>query len=389
LHFVTYILYIMKLEIPSTPFPSVGYYGPAYFCDRVTEIETLISNIKGGQSITLVAIRRIGKTGLIKHLQYLLNEEYMCIYADILPTENSVDFLNTLATAILNAVPEKTGFGVKIWNFIKSLRPVITFDSLSGEPNISFNIQAKESEHQIEVLFAFLEKQEKKVIFAVDEFQQILNYPEKNMEAWLRTLIQQLKNIIFIFSGSQPHLMNEMFANPSKPFYRSTVFLQLEKINFETYQEFIIQKFAEFKKEIRKEIVAEMLEWTNVHTYFVQLLCNRVFINSGEKVTTESWQNEALKLINEQQPIFLGYRDILTREQWKLLKAIAHHGEAYSLTSKDFIQKFSLGSSATVIRSIKSLLSKSFIYSRYDSDGKLYYSVYDILFQRWIQNQNF
>ena len=40
---------------------------------------------------------------------------------------------------------------------------------MSGEPNISFNVQAKESEHQIEVLFAFLEKQEKQVIFAIDE----------------------------------------------------------------------------------------------------------------------------------------------------------------------------------------------------------------------------
>jgi hypothetical protein len=378
----------MKLELPSTPFPSVGYYGPAYFCDRVTETETLISNIKGGLSTTLVAIRRIGKTGLIKHLQYILNEEYICIYADILPTENSVEFLNTLATAILNSVPEKTGLGKKIWDFIKSLRPVISFDKLSGEPNITFNVQAKESEHQIEALFLFLEKQDKPVILAIDEFQQILDYPQKNMAAWLRTLIQNLKNTVFIFSGSQPHLMNEMFANPSKPFFRSTVFLQLEKIKFETYQEFIIEKFAEHKKEIGKEVVSEVLEWTNVYTYFVQLLCNRVFINSDRKITTEIWQNEALKLINEQQPVFLGYRDILTQEQWKLLKAIAHHGEAYSLTSKDFIQKFSLGSSATVIRSLKSLQKKSFIYSKYDSEGKLYYSVYDVFFQRWIQNQN-
>jgi len=377
----------MKFNKPSTPFPSVGYYGPAYFCDRETETETLVNTIKGGQSTTLVAIRRIGKTGLIKHLQYQLNKEYICIYADILPTESSVDFLNTLATSILNSFPEKTGIGVKIWNFIKSLRPVITFDNLSGEPNVSFNIQAKESEHQIEVLFAFLEKQEKQVVFAIDEFQQILEYPEKNMEARLRTLIQQLKNIVFIFSGSQPHLMNEMFANPSKPFFRSTVFLQLGKINFESYQEFIVQKFSEFKKEIRKEIVAEMLEWTTVHTYFVQLLCNRVFINSGKKVTTENWQNEALKLLKEQQPVFLGYRDILTREQWKLLKAIAYSGKAYSLTSRHFIEKYSLGSSATVIRSIKSLQKKSFIYNQYDSDAKLYYSVYDVLFQRWIQNQ--
>lgn len=384
---VTYILFVMKLKSPSTPFPLVGYYGPAYFCDREIETETLINNIKGGQSTTLVAIRRIGKTGLIKHLQYLLNEEFICIYADVLPTENSVDFLNTLATAILNSVPEKTGFGVKLWNFIKSLRPVITFDSLSGEPNVSFNIQAKECEHQIETLFAFLEKQEKQVVFAIDEFQQILNYPEQNMEAWLRTLIQQLQNIVFIFSGSQPHLMNEMFANPAKPFFRSTVFLQLEKINFDAYQKFIIQKFSESEKEISKQVVAEILDWTTIHTYFVQLLCNRVFVNSGETVTTETWQNEALKLLKEQQPVFLGYRDILTKEQWKLLKAIAHTGETYSLTSKDFIQKYSLGSSATVIRSINSLQKKSLIYNSYDSEGKFFYSVYDVLFQRWIQNQ--
>ncbi|NOR74820.1 MAG: ATP-binding protein, partial [Draconibacterium sp.] len=153
------------------------------------------------------------------------------------------------------------------------------------------------------------------------------------------------------------------------------------------YQEFIIRKFADYKKEIDEVVVSEMLDWTTIHTYFVQLLCNRVFINSGNKVTTENWQNEAIKLLKEQQPIFLGYRDILTQEQWKLLKAIAHKGEAYSLTSKNFIQKYSLGSSATVIRSIKSLQKKSFIYSQYSSEGKTFYSVYDVLFQRWIQNQ--
>lgn len=376
----------MKLKKPSTPFPSVGYFGPDYFCDRKTETETLTRNIEGGLSTTLVAIRRIGKTGLIKHVQYLLNDKFICIYADILPTENSIDFLNILATATLNAVPEKTGLGQKIWNFIKSLRPVITFDNLSGEPNVSFNIQDKESEHQIERLFEFLEEQDKHIIFAIDEFQQILNYPVKTMEAWLRTIIQQLKNVVFIFSGSQPHLMNTMFANPSNPFFRSTVMLQLEKINPELYQEFIIQKFQAFNKQAEKQVVAEMLDWTTGHTYFVQLLCNRVFIGSGKKITTELWQNEASRLLKEQEIIFFGYRDNLTREQWKLLKAIAHTSKAYSLTSKDFIQKYTLGSSATILRSLKSLEKKSFIYRQYDTEGKLYYSVYDVLFQRWIQN---
>lgn len=384
---VTYIVRIMKKYKPSTPFPLVGYYGPAFFCDRENETETLRNNIKGGLSTTLVSIRRIGKTGLIKHLQHLLENEYICIYTDILATENNIDFLNSLATAILNSVPEKTNLGKKIWNFIKSFRPVISFDALSGEPNVTFNIQPDESKKHIETLFAFLEQQEQQVIFAIDEFQQILDYPDKNIEAWLRTIIQQLKNVVFIFSGSQPHLMNEMFANPSKPFYRSTVFLQLDKISLESYKKFIIEKFYEGKKEIQEKAVDEILEWTNTHTYYVQLLCNRVFINSGKKVSTENWQNEALKLLKEQELMFFGYRDILTREQWKLLKGIAHEGQAFSITSKKFIHKYLLGSSATVIRSIKTLQKKSFIYKQYNNEGILYYSVYDVLFQRWIQNR--
>lgn len=76
----------MKVIQPSTPFPATGYYGHNYFCDRVIETELLLSNIKGGLSTTLVSIRRIGKTGLIKHLQFKLSEEMICIYCDILPT---------------------------------------------------------------------------------------------------------------------------------------------------------------------------------------------------------------------------------------------------------------------------------------------------------------
>lgn len=387
MHFVNYILQIMKIKKPLTPFPSVGYYGPAYFCDRKNETETLIGNINGGQSTTLVSIRRLGKTGLIEHVHHKLSRKMICIYADILPTENSVDFLNALATAIVNSVPEKTGIGTKIWSFIKSLRPVITFDSLSGEPNISFNIQPNESEHQIESLFSFLEKQEKRVLFAIDEFQQILNYPEKNVEAWLRKIIQQLKNVVFIFSGSQQHLMSDMFSNPSKPFFRSTLFMQLDKIELESYQKFILKKFTENDKEISKNIVVEILNWTNIHTYYVQLLCNRVYINSGKEITSEIWHNEALKLLKEQEYAFYSYRDILTKQQWKLLKSIASEGKSYAPTSKEFVQKHLLGSPATVIRSINSLQKKNIVFSQYDNNGTIYYSVYDVLFQRWIQNQ--
>ena len=181
--------------------------------------------------------------------------------------------------------------------------------------------------------------------------------------------------------------MADIFSNPSKPFYRSTQFLKLDKIERDAYQKFILHKFEENKKKINRETINEILDWTNLHTYYVQLLCNRIYANSGKQVKAESLRNEAMKILKEQEYVFFGYRDLITKQQWNLLKAIAYDGKVFNITSKDFIQKHNLGSPSTVNRSLNALLKKELIFTEHNSDGILYYSVYDVLFQRWIQNQ--
>ncbi|HAN18548.1 MAG: ATPase [Bacteroidetes bacterium GWC2_33_15] len=365
------------------PFPTSGYYGPDYFCDRENETSQLIRDIKNGNSTTLIAIRRIGKTGLIHHTLKILPKEWKGIYIDILATETLTEFLNTLATSIIQAVPQKSSIGKKFWNFIQSLRPIITFDLLTGMPQASFDITQKNAELNISAVLKFIDSQDFKTVIAIDEFQQILNYPEKNTDAWLRTIIQQLKNVVFIFSGSQQHIMTELFASPSRPFFRSAQFLKLGKINKDIYAEFIIRKFEEYHKHIDKQIVHEIIEWCNGHTYYVQQLFNRIFFVTQENATIEIWHQQANLLLNEQEPVFINYRNLLTSAQWKLLKAIAVEGEVYSPTSKDFISKYGLGSSAALLRSLNSLRKYELIYSDSDSGRKTFYSVYDVFFQQW------
>ena len=100
-------------------------------------------------------------------------------------------------------------------------------------------------------------------------------------------------------------------------------------------------------------------------------------------MTSESWKEEAAKILKEQEFVFFGYREMLTRPQWELLKAIALTGKVYHPTSSDFIARYHLGSSATVLRSLNSLLRKEMIYRENDSDGNSYYGIYDVLFSRW------
>lgn len=367
------------------PFPVTTYLGVEYFCDREVETLRLISNIQNGNSTTIIALRRIGKTGLIHHVFTQLPPGWKGVYIDILETENLNQFLNLLATSIINAVPEKSSLGKRFWIFLKSLRPVISYDALTGSPQASFDIKPKEVEMNIHSIFQFLEIQEYKIVVAIDEFQQICRYPEKNTDAWLRTRIQQLKNVVFIFSGSQQHLMAELFTSPQRPFFRSTQIMRLEKLNSEVYRNFIISIFSRYKKTISIEIASQILDWANTHTFYVQQLCNRVFASTIKEVSTDSWKHQAHQLLNEQEPVFFTLRNMLTKPQWRLLMALAHERIVYQPTAKAFIDKYHLGTSATILRSLKTLLNYELIIKEFDADGTSYYNVYDVFLQRWAE----
>lgn len=368
------------------PFPVTTYLGPDFFCDRATETAQLISNISNGSSTTLIAQRRIGKTGLIRHLFAQLPMEWKGIYVDILETENLNQFLNLLTTAIICDLPEKSSLGKRFWNLLKSLRPVISYDALTGSPQAFFDLKPHEVENNVQAIFQFLENQEFKIVLAIDEFQQIVHYPEKNTDAWLRTRIQQLKNVVFIFSGSQQHIMTKLFTSPQRPFFRSTLIMKLEKLEQEVYLDFIVSIFARYKKTIGPEVAREMLDWTNTHTYYTQQLCNRVFASTIKDVTSDLWKRQALLLLKEQESVFFTLRNMLTKPQWKLLKAIAGDKMVYQPTAKGFLSKHDLGTSATVLRSLKTLADYELVIKDFDAAGNLYYTVYDVFLQRWTES---
>ncbi|MFV0482987.1 MAG: AAA family ATPase [Bacteroidales bacterium] len=224
-----------------------------------------------------------------------------------------------------------------------------------------------------------------RIVIAIDEFQQITSYPERNVDAWLRTRIQRLRNICFIFSGSQQHLITELFTSPKRPFFRSTQMLKLEKIDKTVYSKFICSSFKRHGKKIPLKVARSMVDWANTHTFYVQLLANRTFSATDVAAGEETWKEQAHLHLKEQEMFFFSQRNMLTKPQWKLLKALAHEGITYQPTGKDFLDRYKLGTSATVLRSLSTLLKYELAYKEYDTDGKLYYSVYDVFMQRWAE----
>ena len=373
----------MRYKKPLNPFPTSGYYGPAYFCDREKETQQITQFLQNGQSCLLMGIRRLGKTALIQHVRHHLPSHWEFVYLDILATENEQQLLNAIGTALLQHFSEKEKIGKRVWEFVKTLRPIISFDQLSGIPQVSFQI-AQAERPMIDIL-TFLSQLENPVVIAIDEFQQIHAYPEKNTDAWLRAAIQQVQNVFFLFSGSQQSILNELFSNPSRPFYRSASPIQLGKIDVSEYRKFIVSQFAKHGKKLSAPLAEQILEWTKCHTYYVQLLCNRLYQLPMTEYAAEDWQTCAQQILKESETFFLHYRTLLSTQQWKLAVAIAKSGSVFAPTSKDFIGTYQLGSGATVLKSLHALLEKELIYKEYDAEGNPYYQVYDVFFERWIQ----
>ena len=370
------------------PFIIKSYESKELFCDREEELQLMLRNCINSTDMTLISQRRMGKTGLIFRLFEELKDtrpEIHTIYFDIFASRNIDDFIKLMAEAAMKAFPSKTSMGEKFMTFIKSLRPQLSFDNITGEPQLQIAYQtAHEKEYTLRGLFDFLDSQNEHIVIAIDEFQQIRDYPEQNMEALLRTYIQQTHNLTFIFCGSKKHMMADIFANEKKPFYNSTSFISLDKISEESYSTFIRRLFNERQRSITDEALQFILDWTRRHTYYTQQLCHTVFANGNEAVAIDEVKKACEQLMKQGEAVYLQYRQMLTDKQWDYLIAVAKEGSVQKITSSAFLKTHKIGTPSVSRRLADALCEKGLLNDDVAINGTTY-TLSDVFLSHWME----
>ena len=369
------------------PFVTNGYVGPEYFCDRTEEAAMLTNLLTNGNNIALISPRRVGKTDLMRHCfqQKSIKDNYHCFLIDIYATNSFHDFVSVFGKSILDTLKSK---GRKAWegflNALLSVRSEISFD-INGNPVWGLGVGAMvPPQTTLDEIFTYLRTAEKHCLVAIDEFQQILYYNDnKNVEAALRTQIQQCSNANFIFAGSQRHLMSEMFLSPSRPFYQSVVPMSLGAIPMDRYWAFAEPQFAKNgNRKISYEVVASVYERFEGITANVQRIMNMLYMLTpkGEVCTMEMID----KAIDTYLQLSSAYYEELLRQmpekQRNVFLAIATEGQVKGISSGKFVRKYNLPSTSSVVSAVKGLLEKDFI-----TQNDSVYSIYDRFFQLWIE----
>lgn len=370
---------------PRNPFVVGKYVSDNYFCDRVKETEFLRKQILNGRDVALISPRRMGKSGLIQHFfnQSSIREEYYVFFVDIYSTTSLAEFVYLFGKEIYEQLkPQKTQWKEKFFQVISSFRVGFKLDAMSGAPSFDLglgDIHAPQS--TLDEIFNYIDEADKPCIIAIDEFQQIGEYPEKNVEALLRTQIQRCKKAQFVFSGSKRHLMNNMFNSPSKPFYQSVISMGLDPIPMDEYAKFALRMFEQRGKGLDVDIVNVVWRQFDGYTWYVQMVMNELFsmTEKGSQCDKAMIADAYANIIHVQESSYKNILSQLAPRQKVVLQAIAKEGNACNITSAKFIGKYNLGTASSVQAAVKSLVNNDLI-----TVENGIYRVSDYFFSTWL-----
>jgi hypothetical protein len=374
-------MYIRAMEDEVNPFLLQGYAGPDTFCDRQQELAFLAEAMANQRNVSLISLRRLGKTALIRHF-FATQKRFTPAFVDLYRTVDQQDMVLRIVREVLRQVGKPTGAWLReAGQALRSLELSLQFDALTGLPE--FGVMARPGKSQamaLDELFRLLEKRQKPVVIALDEFQQVAGYPERNTEALLREQVQQLRNVQFIFSGSDRRMMQAIFAQGKRPFYQATEPLYLGPIPEAAYTAFILRHFRQGRRQrMDAELVRQGLSWCNGHTYYVQYLFNRLYALGLPRYGAMDLLTVQAGILKERAPEYMTVERLLSPYQAALLRAVAKEGAVPRPGAGGFIRKYGLSAVSTVRQSLGVLLEKELLHQA--ADG---YRVTDVFLGHWL-----
>ncbi len=373
--------------------PNPFVYGeivpPASFVDREVELDRLTSDLLAGQKIFLISPRRYGKSSLVRQALCAASKGgALTVEVTVSSYSSYVAFLEGYARALLAVEMRLDGARAWLREMLGAVRPEVRLETDDrGGSQLALTFPAVRTEKDVSRLahevFALpgriAEKRHRKLAVALDEFQAIGSFDGGNVEHALRAAVQQQRQVGYVFSGSEPSLMERMLGR-TRPFYKAGPVMRLQKIPADVFAEFIEGRFRATKLRPAQGLGASIVELAGNLPYDVQRLAHEVWddVRGGKTVGLEDLHGTLKRLLGEHEAIFEGTWQRLTLAQRAALRAAVLE-EGRELLSADVRARYRLGGASTVQASLSALVREDVL----AREGPRY-TVVDSLLREWV-----
>lgn len=373
---------------PINPFEYGGVVGANAFCNRAREKADLAAAIRSHEKLFVFSERRFGKTSLVQTvLAGLSKKSAICAYVDLWPTDNEATFVTAVAKAITQSMSSSVGRLLETGkSLFSNLAPSVTIDE-EGKPAVTFGVSKHSRlvpalDEVLETPAKIAAKNDRDVVIVFDEFQQVLEYGSDRVEKKLRSVIQNHREVAYIFLGSRKHLIQKMFMDRSRPLYRAGGHYPLGPIATEHWVPFIRERFAAAGKKISAGLIDSVCEQTQGHPFYTQHLCHAVWelCEPGTAVSAELLKDALRLLLQRESYAYSTLWESLAMNQRKFLKGLASEVTPVKPFAGEFVRRSGLGSASNAQRAVDALLERDVIDRENGS-----FLITDRFFRLWVQ----
>lgn len=365
------------------PFAYSNYVTGESFCNRKKELSELLKYIKGSQNVLLYSHRRYGKSSLIRQIfSEIKNKNFNIgtMHVELYGTISEKDFITRTFQGLNQLESNFERLLKSVSKAIKNIRLNLSIDSATGSTLVSPSFEAVNEKVILEELMNILSKysQKHKLVIAFDEFQEVANYTEDGFEKRLRSFIQQHSNICYIFSGSQQHLITEMFNSNNRAFYKLAESFHLGKIETKHYIPWIQNLFGRKKVNLPDELIEEIATRFENHPMYIQNFLFHLWERPAKREFSPEILNEVEDAIIEKRSLeHTVLWETLSINQKKTLKLILLNNGS-NLFNADSLKSVNLKTGSLVTKALSSLMKKEIIVK------SKRYLICDVIFKKWL-----
>ncbi len=363
------------------------------FADREEEIAALLADIESGQNVIIFSPRRYGKTSLILEvLDRTKDRGLLTVYLDLF----KVTSVETFIVAYAREIARLYRGGIrsvlqKVRDLLPRLVPKVVIKGERANVELEFEFDPRgEKPILLDDLFEAVEtvcmRQRKRGVVVFDEFQELANWDvRQQVERQMRSHFQGHHSVAYVFLGSKRRLMQEIFQNRNRPFYRFGEHVTLGKIPEERFATFLEGRFNGTGHRVDQEVIREILTVTENHPYYTQLLCHILWdrLSPSGVLATEAVASGVDEVFLREAHAFHDLWDMLPLKARQLLITLAHESNSdVQIYSTDFLLKYRLGPASSVQRAMARLLAEEILEKE---NGGFQFT--DVFFRRWVERE--
>jgi AAA+ ATPase superfamily predicted ATPase len=344
-------------------FPA-GIASDRAFCNRKAERRLLAENIKGLNHTVIVAPRRYGKSSLA---HFVLQEQKISYaWIDLLTVSSLAEVMGKISKGVSELVFQQVSdikkVQLQIQKFFQSLNPEITLGLMGQSITLYLNTEQPTAIEEVLIsLDQYLHHLGKKAVIVFDEFQQLSEFHDNiKLEGMIRHAVERSQAITYIFSGSNRHLLSEMFSSSVRPLYRLCQMLNIERIQEAEYWAFLKKAaLGKWNEYLSQSAFEKIIFFTECHSFYMNALCNKLWKQVSlpdEKAVIVAWE----EYVMTHKSIIVSDLIGLSLNQKKLVSVLAQEA-TQEVFSKNFVMKTNL-SVSSIRQALDVLLKKDIVY---------------------------